>query len=133
MKYYFFHCQGWGVRNITFVDNGKVSFSNPVRQNLFTFSNCLNSGHHKSVAASQALAEIFPKVVSLCTNDMPALLLLFPVCVCVVSPVYIKEGEREKETKNVYVVLINKSVFHIIVHRKSILALIKWMAYYLHE
>ena len=28
---------GWGVRNITCVDNGKVSFSNPVRQSLFMF------------------------------------------------------------------------------------------------
>ena len=28
---------GWGVRKITFVDNAKVSYSNPVRQPLFTF------------------------------------------------------------------------------------------------
>ena len=28
---------GWGVRNITLVDNGTVSYSNPVRQSLFTF------------------------------------------------------------------------------------------------
>lgn len=28
---------GWGVRNITLVDNGFVSYSNPVRQSLFTF------------------------------------------------------------------------------------------------
>lgn len=53
---------GWGVRNITLVDNGKVSFSNPVRQNLFTFSSCLNGGQHKSVAAAQALSDIFPKM-----------------------------------------------------------------------
>nr|QEG53818.1 autophagy 7 [Macrobrachium nipponense] len=53
---------GWGVRNITLVDNGKVSFSNPVRQNLFKFSNCLNGGHAKAEAAAQALVEIFPKV-----------------------------------------------------------------------
>eukprot|EP00565_Helicotheca_tamesis_P007706 CAMPEP_0185735580 /NCGR_PEP_ID=MMETSP1171-20130828/25680_1 /TAXON_ID=374046 /ORGANISM="Helicotheca tamensis, Strain CCMP826" /LENGTH=69 /DNA_ID=CAMNT_0028405943 /DNA_START=41 /DNA_END=247 /DNA_ORIENTATION=- len=25
----------WGIKNITFVDNGKVSYSNPVRQSLF--------------------------------------------------------------------------------------------------
>lgn len=53
---------GWGVRNITLVDNGKVSFSNPVRQNLFKFSNCLNGGNAKAEAAAQALVEIFPKV-----------------------------------------------------------------------
>lgn len=28
---------GWGVRNITLVDNGTVSYSNPVRQSLFSF------------------------------------------------------------------------------------------------
>lgn len=26
---------GWGVKNITFVDSGRVSYSNPVRQTLF--------------------------------------------------------------------------------------------------
>lgn len=29
---------GWGVRHITFVDNGRVSFSNPARQSLFEFA-----------------------------------------------------------------------------------------------
>jgi ubiquitin-like modifier-activating enzyme ATG7 len=28
---------GWGVRHVSFVDNGKVSYSNPVRQPLFTY------------------------------------------------------------------------------------------------
>lgn len=28
---------GWGVRNITLVDNGSVSYSNPVRQSLYSF------------------------------------------------------------------------------------------------
>ena len=28
---------GWGIRHVTMVDNGKVSFSNPVRQSLFMF------------------------------------------------------------------------------------------------
>ncbi len=28
---------GWGVRTITLVDNGTVSYSNPVRQSLFKF------------------------------------------------------------------------------------------------
>ena len=31
---------GWGVRNITLVDNGTVSYSNPVRQSLFSFKVC---------------------------------------------------------------------------------------------
>lgn len=35
---------GWGVRNITFVDSGRVSYSNPVRQTLFNFEDCLDGG-----------------------------------------------------------------------------------------
>ena len=35
---------GWGVRHITLVDNGRVSYSNPVRQSLFTFKDCLEGG-----------------------------------------------------------------------------------------
>ncbi|EPS31273.1 hypothetical protein PDE_06228 [Penicillium oxalicum 114-2] len=53
---------GWGVRKITFVDKGTVSFSNPVRQPLFTFNDCLNGGAPKALRASQALTEIYPGV-----------------------------------------------------------------------
>lgn len=56
--------QGWGVRNITLVDGGKVSYSNPVRQSLFTFDDCMNGGKHKATAAAEALVEIFPRMVS---------------------------------------------------------------------
>ena len=31
---------GWGVRQITLVDNGRVSYSNPSRQCLFEFEDC---------------------------------------------------------------------------------------------
>merc|ERR1719348_1991743 len=55
---------GWGVKHITFVDNGKVSYSNPVRQSLFTFKDCLNGGRPKAEAAPERLSEIFPGVVS---------------------------------------------------------------------
>lgn len=54
----------WGVRTISFVDNGKVSFSNPVRQPLFTFNNCLDGGAPKADAAAKSLADIFPGVIS---------------------------------------------------------------------
>ncbi|GMM33194.1 Atg7 protein [Saccharomycopsis crataegensis] len=53
---------GWGVRTITFVDNGKVSFSNPVRQSLYTYEDCLNGGAPKAEAAAKALKQIFPQV-----------------------------------------------------------------------
>ncbi len=52
----------WGVRKITFVDNGKVSFSNPVRQPLYTFEDCLDGGHNKAETAAECLKKIFPKV-----------------------------------------------------------------------
>jgi ubiquitin-like modifier-activating enzyme ATG7 len=54
--------QGWGVKKITFVDNGTVSFSNPVRQPLFNFADCLNGGAPKAYRAAQALTEIYPGV-----------------------------------------------------------------------
>ncbi|KAK5574485.1 hypothetical protein RB653_009738 [Dictyostelium firmibasis] len=52
----------WGVRNITFVDSSKVSYSNPVRQSLFTFADCSPKAKEKSVAAADALKKIFPAV-----------------------------------------------------------------------
>ncbi|KAL2802283.1 hypothetical protein BJX63DRAFT_426177 [Aspergillus granulosus] len=54
----------WGVREITFVDSGTVSFSNPVRQPLFNFTDCLEGGAKKALRASQALSEIYPGVKS---------------------------------------------------------------------
>ncbi|KAK2624944.1 hypothetical protein QTJ16_005313 [Diplocarpon rosae] len=55
---------GWGVRKITFVDNASVSFSNPVRQPLFDFKDCINGGAKKAERASEALQEIYPGVDS---------------------------------------------------------------------
>ena len=53
---------GWGVRGVTFVDGGDVSFSNPVRQSLFEFEDCLGGGKPKAEAAAKALRRIFPGV-----------------------------------------------------------------------
>lgn len=53
---------GWGVRKITFVDNATVSFSNPVRQPLFDFKDCLEGGAKKAWRAAEALQEIYPGV-----------------------------------------------------------------------
>ncbi|ODQ48473.1 hypothetical protein PICMEDRAFT_70106 [Pichia membranifaciens NRRL Y-2026] len=52
----------WGVRKITFVDNGKVSFSNPVRQPLFNYADCLDGGSPKAETAAANLKRIFPLV-----------------------------------------------------------------------
>lgn len=56
--------QGWGVRHITFVDNAKISYSNPVRQPLYEFEDCLGGGKSKALAAVERLTKIFPGVVS---------------------------------------------------------------------
>jgi hypothetical protein len=34
----------WGVRHVTLVDSGKVAFSNPVRQWLYSYEDCLRVG-----------------------------------------------------------------------------------------
>ena len=53
---------GWGVRTISLVDSGRVSFSNPVRQSLFDFNDCVDGGKPKAAAAAEHLREIFPGV-----------------------------------------------------------------------
>ncbi|CAB4004053.1 ubiquitin-like modifier-activating enzyme ATG7 isoform X1 [Paramuricea clavata] len=55
---------GWGVRTITFVDNGVISYSNPVRQSLFEFSDSKDGGKGKAETAANALQRIFPGVNS---------------------------------------------------------------------
>ncbi|XP_035829161.1 ubiquitin-like modifier-activating enzyme ATG7 [Aplysia californica] len=54
----------WGIRHITMVDNSKVSYSNPVRQTLFTFQDCINGGQPKAKAAAASLRNIFPGMQS---------------------------------------------------------------------
>ncbi|KAH7820739.1 Autophagy-related protein 7 (Atg7) [Monocercomonoides exilis] len=52
----------WGVRHITFVDRGKVSFSNPVRQPLFQFEHCLGGGQPKAETAAEEMKKILPTI-----------------------------------------------------------------------
>lgn len=52
--------QAWGVRNITLVDAARVSYSNPVRQSLYTHADCIGGGKPKAAAAAAALTAIFP-------------------------------------------------------------------------
>lgn len=61
---------GWGVRNITLVDNGRVSYSNPVRQTLFVFDDCkkVAGGCLKAEAAAASLKKIFPGVNAVGVN-----------------------------------------------------------------
>ena len=39
-----------------------MSYSNPVRQSLYEFSDCLNGGQNKAEAAAKKLRQIFPGV-----------------------------------------------------------------------
>ena len=56
---------GWGARHITFIDNGKVSYSNPVRQSLYTFEDSTNvNENYKALLAAKKLKEIFPRADS---------------------------------------------------------------------
>ena len=50
--------QGWGVRDMTLVDNGRVSYSNPVRQSLFVLEDCVDGGKPKATAAAESLERI---------------------------------------------------------------------------
>lgn len=47
---------GWGITNITFVDNGEVSYSNPVRQSLFFQDDV---GKNKAETAANNLKKIY--------------------------------------------------------------------------
>ncbi|CAK9437365.1 uncharacterized protein LODBEIA_P17430 [Lodderomyces beijingensis] len=56
---------GWGVRDISIVDSGRVSYSNPVRQSLFNFEDCFSEhgrGGVKATTAADNLKRIFPGV-----------------------------------------------------------------------
>lgn len=55
---------GWGVRKFTLVDYGKVSYSNPVRQSLFTLEDCKDGGKSKAEAAADAMNLIAADVVA---------------------------------------------------------------------
>ncbi|CAK0861862.1 unnamed protein product, partial [Prorocentrum cordatum] len=49
----------WGVRKMTFLDNGRVSLSNPVRQSLFTHADAAAS-RPKAQAAAEAVLAVMP-------------------------------------------------------------------------
>lgn len=64
----------WGVQSIHIVDNGKVAFSNPVRQSLFTLEDCLDGGAEKAKAAARMLLLVCPSAnieASVLTIPMP--------------------------------------------------------------
>ena len=52
----------WGYLKFTFVDNGRVSYSNPVRQCLFTFEDSRADDNFKAQVAARRITEVYPKV-----------------------------------------------------------------------
>lgn len=53
----------WGIKSLTLVDNAKISYSNPVRQTLYTFEDCSKAnGVFKAQAAAANLKKIHPNV-----------------------------------------------------------------------
>jgi ubiquitin-like modifier-activating enzyme ATG7 len=50
---------GWGIYDVTLVDNGRVSHSNPARQSLFLFEDI---GKEKAIQAAERLKAIFPNM-----------------------------------------------------------------------
>ena len=55
---------GWGFTHMTFVDNGLVRHSNPVRQSLFESADAV-AVKHKVDAAVESLKRILPTVDAL--------------------------------------------------------------------
>ena len=55
---------GWGARHINFIDCGNISFSNPVRQSLYNFSDAEKGLNPKAETAAKKLKEIFPSINS---------------------------------------------------------------------
>ena len=64
------------MKQITFVDNGRISYSNPVRQTLFTFQDsCENKP--KAQAAADALKIIYPGIVRFDCEEFWFILFVF--------------------------------------------------------
>ncbi|XP_053687462.1 ubiquitin-like modifier-activating enzyme ATG7 [Sabethes cyaneus] len=54
----------WGAQHITFVDYGRVSLSNPVRQSLFLYEDALEGGKPKASTAAERIKQIHPCINS---------------------------------------------------------------------
>ena len=76
---------GWGVQNITFVDSGVVSPSNPTRQCLYRWKEAAERNRMKATLAAEELKAINPAINS------------HGVIFEVPMPDHVVQGEMEKE------------------------------------
>ncbi|KAH8355297.1 hypothetical protein KR093_010699 [Drosophila rubida] len=53
----------WGFKHITLLDNGKVGYSNPVRQSLYTHADAVAGNRMKATTAALRLLDINPSAV----------------------------------------------------------------------
>ena len=70
----------------------QVSFSNPVRQSLYNFVDCLEGGQPKAEAAARSLNAIFPGVKS------EGIILNIPLPAHPLSEGLVEEARRNFET-----------------------------------
>ncbi|XP_055385831.1 ubiquitin-like modifier-activating enzyme atg7 isoform X2 [Condylostylus longicornis] len=54
----------WGFKNISFIDNGIVRYSNPVRQSLYIHEDAVDGNKPKATTAAARLVEINPNTIS---------------------------------------------------------------------
>lgn len=81
----------WGIKELSLLDNSKVSYSNPVRQSLYTFADCSNSdGVYKAHAAAACLKNIHP------TAKINPIVMSIPM-----PGHHIAEGELDQTKKDV--------------------------------
>ncbi|XP_067632933.1 ubiquitin-like modifier-activating enzyme ATG7 [Eurosta solidaginis] len=54
----------WGFKHITFLDSGRVSYSNPLRQTLYTHADAIAGNAMKAEIAAKRVKEINPTAIS---------------------------------------------------------------------
>lgn len=85
------------MRNITIVDSGKVSYSNPVRQSLYTHAHCINSNTYKAIAAADMLRAIHPEIVSSMSHCDLSIYNIFYMMYVYLKQIHFKEKKSTRE------------------------------------
>lgn len=67
---------GWGITTITFVDGSNVSYTNTVRQSLYTYADAMEH-RFKALAARDALLEIRPNMESVLLSNLCVYMIIF--------------------------------------------------------